>query len=420
MCATSRSRWLRLVALAATVALLTLTACSDDEGSSPDPTTGAGPLAQIRDATFAQRSASYSGETRFADGAAGPIDGTSQAEPPAGEVTHPVMTPTGPQPVTFLWDGSDLYVRRAVTGDTGTVSATLRLEGDPPWTRSTYQPLAVALFDAYDPFRLLDRLVALDRNAERQGAETVDGTDLERYVVDLSDLPVAPAGARTVEMLTDDQQVLQVVRLSGDTTIEYRLADFGVEVAPSPPPADQVGTSLARPSVTPTGPFEVVAQGSSEFGGWTLLSAPGTDDGRCWRLDTETPLDAVSTTQADGVTCFPAVDPDAVADEQVRVVADAGSGAGFDAVAVAVPAGTTDVSLQFADGTRTDLPVDPAGVVVWLGPKEPLALVLEVTTPDGAVVSCSPGSVIELDDLQLLSEAERAALDRAPWLCLEL
>ena len=240
---------------------------------------------QIKDATFAAESAAYTGQTRFADGASGPIEGVSQADPPAGEVTHPLATAEGVQDVTFLWLDGNVFIQRAVTPDSALVSATLRVETDKPWTRVDYQPLITSLYDAYDPFRLLERLALLEVVAEPQGTETVDGTELERYAVDMAGLTVSPGGARTIELLTDTKQRLQVARLIGDDTIEYALKDFGTEVAPSPPAADQIGGSTRRPSVEPTAPFETVAQGAVNGESWQLLRAPGTEGGSCWRVD---------------------------------------------------------------------------------------------------------------------------------------
>jgi hypothetical protein len=405
-------------ALAVAVPLLLATVgCSDDEEPTPR---AVDELEQIEQATLAEGSARYAGQTGFADGTTAPIDGASQADPPAGEVRYSVRTDQGPQQVTVLWRDGNVYVERAVTADPGAVSATLRLDTDPPWTQAIYQPLATVTFDAYDPFRLLERLSLLGVEAVAQGSETIDGKELDRYVVDLADRPVTPGGARAIELLTDDEQRLQTVRLNGDDRIEYAIEEYGVAVAPSVPPADQIGVSDRPPAVVPTGPFEPVAQGTSpDAGAWQLMRAPGTDGGTCWRLDTAAPLDPVAATNPDGVTCLAAVDPDAAADEQVQVVVDAGSIAPFDAVVAVVPAGSTRAEVQFADRRSEELTIDPGGFVVRIGPKEPLAVVLEVTTP-GGVVSCGPGTVTEVGDLETMPPDERAVLDRSPWLCLAL
>lgn len=405
-------------ALLLVAVVLGIVGCTD--AAETPPPRSASLIDQIKDATFAEGSAAYSGQTRFADGTSGAVDGASRAEPPAGEVTHPVHTATGPRDVTFLWVDGSIFIQRAVTADSAAVSATLRLDSDAPWTRAAYQPLATTLFDAYDPFRLLERLSLLKLVAEQQSTEVVDERELERYVVDMEGVATSPGRARTIELLTDTDHRLQVVRLVGDDTIEYALTGFGGDVAPTPPPDDQIGGSTPRPSVVPVGPFETVATGTAGGGGWQLLRAPGSDGGSCWRMDAQVPLDPVAATQADGVSCIGAFDPTASADEQVQVVVDAGTGAPFDAVVAAVAPGSTEAEVQLADGTTHPLAIDPGGFVVWTGPKTPLAVVLELTAPDGNVVTCGPGPVSSLDDLDLLPADDLATLDRAPWLCLEL
>ena len=404
-------------ALLVVAVLVVGAACSDDGDRDARPV---GALDRIREATFAGGTAAYVGETRFADGTSGPVDGRSRAVPPTGEVSHPVRTESGLQEVTFLWVDSSIYTRRAVTTDAAAVSATLRLESDPPWSEAVYQPLGTVLFDAYDPFLLLDRLAVLDVSAEQQGTEALGEDELERYVVDMAGVATSPGGAGTIELFTDADDRLQQVRLVGRDTIEYRITEYGIDVSPSAPPEDQVGTSLRPPSVVPVGPFETVAEGTGTAGAWQLLRAPGTDGGTCWRMETDAPLDAVATTQADGVTCISAFEPDGLSDDQVQVVVDAGTATPFDALVAAVAPGSTQAQIQLADGTTQSLAIEPGGFVVWVGPKAPPAVVLEVTAPNGELVTCGPGVVSSLADYEELPLSERETLDRAPWLCLAL
>ena len=119
------------------------------------------------------------------------------------------------------------------------------------------------------------------------------------------------------------------------------------------------------------------------------------------------------------MTCIAAFDPSGAADEQVQIVVDSGGGASFDIVVAAVAPGTTNVEMQLDDGTVHPLAVDPAGFVVWAGPKSPLAVVLEATAPNGDVAVCGPGPVTSLDDLQVMAPDQVAILDRLPWLCVE-
>jgi hypothetical protein len=396
-------------------ALFAVAACSTK--SEPKPDASKPELQQIQDATVAAGSAKYSGEIRFAAGDTGAITGITQADPPAGDVTFPYSTPTGTQEVEVVWVNDTLWIRRATTPDQNAVSAFLRLDTDLPWVQAPYASYGRISVAAYDPYALLDRLVAGDVTAVPDGTETVDGRSLDRYTIDLSGDPVAPGGARSAVLDTDSNQRLAAVRLEGPDTISYTLSDYGVDVSPTPPSADQVSSGGARPTVVPTGPFAPVAQGVSNEVSWQLLRAPGSDDGTCWRLDTSQPLDPVAATQGDGSTCVAAVEPTAPVDEQVQIVADAGAGATYDALVALVPVGS-QARLQFSDRSSQDLTVDPGGFVVWFGPKSPLAVVLQVTAPDGSQTSCGPGAVSELDDLDSLDPSAVAQLDRAPWLCI--
>ena len=100
------------------------------------------------------------------------------------------------------------------------------------------------------------------------------------------------------------------------------------------------------------------------------------------------------------------------------MVVDAGAGAPFDALVAAVAPGTSNALIRFADGTSESLAIDPGGFVVWVGPKPPLAVTLEVTAPDGTGVTCGPGQISTYADLADLPPEAVAALDRSPWLCV--
>ena len=139
-----RSRPIFFVAFVVLALSLVGIGCTDDDEPTARP---ADPLEQIQQATFAARSAAYRGQTVFADGSTAPIDGVSQAEPPAGEVRYPVQTTRGPQEVTALWVDGSLYLQRAVTDDPDAVSPTLRHESDPPWLAADVRTLARALLD---------------------------------------------------------------------------------------------------------------------------------------------------------------------------------------------------------------------------------------------------------------------------------
>ena len=124
-----------------------------------------------------------------------------------------------------------------------------------------------------------------------------------------------------------------------------------------------------------------MARGTFDGTAWQLVRAPATSGGTCWRLDGEgeIELDAIAATEIDGATCLLPIDP--AVDEPVQIVFDTGSTAPFDAIVAVLPAGS-QARLLFVDRSREDVPVDPQGFLVWVGPKEPMAVVLQVTGPD--------------------------------------
>jgi hypothetical protein len=402
--------------LASSLLVLTVSCSSDDDGDPVD----LDPLEQIKQATFAAGSAAYEGAVVFADGSTGPVAGTSQAEPPAGQVTYPLSTATGPQELEVIWTDGTIYVDRVVTAERGEVSLTQRVAESKPWVRSPYQGLTITVFQAYDPFRLLEWLTARNSVATPDGSEEVGSDELDRYVVDLSGEPITPAGAQRIELLADADQRLHTVRLTGADRVEYSISEFGVAVDPTPPPADQIDVAGNDPAIQPTGPYEPVASGTSIDGvAWQLLQAPAPDGYTCWRLDAPGPLDPVAATQPDGASCIPPYDPEATIDQQVQIVVDSGGAAAFDAVVAVVPPGTTGAELLFDDASREQLTVDPQGFVVYVGPRDPFPTVLTVTGPGGIEAVCGPGSVSSLEDLGDLPADEVLRLASLPWLCLE-
>jgi hypothetical protein len=380
---------------------LVLGACSDDDSGGAGG--GSDALAEIRQATDAAGSARYEGTVTYPDGRPpAALTGSSMADPSRGQATA-----SGNDPATgteVRWTDGNLYVRTGAAAQWGEVPI------------STYGSPLLAL---YDPFTLLQQLGASGRTAAPEGTETVDGDELDKFVVDTSGSNVAAGTAEQVELLTDDQHRLAAVRLRAILqTIEYRLSDYGAAVSVEPPPEDEISRSApTNTGEEPTGPYEKVAGGTFDGIPWQLARAPATADGTCWRFDAAGGIAPVASTEDDGATCIAGTDPGAPADEQVQFVADAGTGAPFDVLVAVVPVGS-QVRLRFADRTSQALTVDPGGFVVWVGPLQPMAVVLEVTAPDGTGAACGPGPVSEVDDLESLPPDQVGDLDHAPWLCI--
>jgi len=395
-----------------------LSACTDD-GDGGDSQPSGTELQAIRDATFAAGSARYEGEIRFADGASGPLTGVAGGDPARGAVTLAVLTPEGPRETEATWLDGTIYLARVPAS--GAVSPPLfgRSEADLlRWVQLPHAGLGRVVIAPYDPFSLLEWLDASSLQTQPDGSEQVDGESFDRLIVDTSNHTAAPGGADRIELLADDDDRLATVRLAGDVTVEYSLSEYGVEVDAVAPPADQVvQPGTARPTGEErTGPYELVAEGTAEGLPWTLVRATATNGGFCWRLDADS-LTPVAPTAPDGATCISGVEPDTPIDEQVQIVADPDRDSPLDAIVAVVPPGSS-ARLAFADRTSQELAVDPAGFVVWVGPKQPLAVVLDVTAPDGARAACGPGPVSEIGDLDSLPISDIAELADAPWLCL--
>jgi hypothetical protein len=412
------SRLVLLVLLASTV--LGLAACSAGSSSTAQPAT----LRRIRDATFAAGSARYQGQVRFADATRAALVGVAAADPAAGDVTMPVQTATGVQDGELSWVDGTLYIKRvagtAPPGATALAGALLRSETDRPWVRLPVAGIAQALLGPYDPFALLDQLSAPTATVafREDGSESVAGRDLDRFVVEAEgDGSGLAVGIRRVELLTDRDHRLVLARLTGDQAIEYTLSDYGTVVSVAAPPDDQIAAPVVgERGESPTGTYQKVATGTFDGLVWQLVSAPATGNGSCWRFDIQGDQSApVAATESDGATCLAGLDP--TVDEPVQIVVDSGSAAPFDAIAAVVPSGSQAV-LRFADRSSQPVAVDPRGFVVWVGPKDPMLVVLDVTLPDGRPEACGPGSVSSLDDLDTLDPASLTALRDAPWLCI--
>jgi hypothetical protein len=410
----------RLVALAVVVNLAVgLTACSDGTSSAaPDS------LLDIRNATFDAGSARYEGQLTFADGTEAPVQGTAAGEPAAGEVNVPVQTTTGVQDGAMRWLDGTLYIQRvpgnAANAVTGSAGVFVGADAVRPWVRLPVTGLGAAVLSTYDPFLLLDQLSAANATVtfRADGTESVSGRRLDRFVVEPAEGAAGVVrGYERAELLTDDAGRLQVARLSGSESLEYTLSDFGTTVTVEPPTPDQIAEPVTgNNSEDPIGAYEQVATGSVEGVAWRLMRAPASGDGSCWRLDVDGDQTArVAATEDDGASCIAALDPSV--DEAVQVVADPSSSATFDAVVAVAPSGSQAI-VRFVDQSSKAVAVDERGFLVWVGSREPMLVVLDVTLPDGSTEECGPGSVSDLGDLDSIDPSQWPRLRDAPWLCI--
>lgn len=407
-----------LLAVALVVAAVACSTETAPTSTTSAPLTGSD-LEQIQQATSAAGSTHYRGAITFPDGASGPLTGASQADRQAGSATFPVSTSSGSAEGAMTWVDGMIYVRRVVVPDDVPTDAWLRHADDLPYIQIPASAMTQGLLVPYDPYTLLAYLAGSKQVAVPAGTETVDGAELQRFTVDLSQTgaSIVP-GARRAEVLTDEHRRLRVARLVGDDTIEYQLSDFGADVSVSAPPSDQIGQPDRRPSgEAPVGPYEQIAAGTTQGVEWKVVGAPATNGGTCWRFDTSVDIHPVAATQPDGATCLAAFDPGAPAADRSAVVVDAGDGSPFDVLLTVAPTGST-VEMSFADGSRAAVPEVAPGLYLWTGPSSPLAVLLDLSVPGAAPVACGPGPVSDLSDLEDLPPEALAQLSNLPWLCI--
>jgi hypothetical protein len=420
----------RIVLVVLAIVLLGgVVACSG--GSKPvlQDLPGVQAMAKVREATVAAGTLRYEGTVTQGE-RSGELSGAAGASPPRGELTVPVFTPEAVLPASVRWNGDDVYIERVAVGDEGArreVPLFSRLGSDPPWARFGRSTLAGPLLASYDPFLLLDRLSAANVSLEATDGEEAGDASGTRYQAVGTGFDGSAGGGRT-ELWVDDQARLRRVRVEGSgRVIDYRVLSYGDDVTVEPIPAEELADVTADPtqlaSSKPDGDFEAVRSGTTAGVRWTLLRAPGTGGGSCWRLEADPPLTPVSehfSPFPDGARCVLPPSPDEDLDQRIAVVVDADAAqTPYDALVVVVPPEVRSVEMAYPDGKLVPLEIDRAtGTVVWISPPERPGVVLMVTDGDGRSVNCGPGYVSEIDDVTKLGPDEIANLRSLIWSCV--
>jgi hypothetical protein len=413
------------------VALLaTAVACSSGSRPSLQGGSGVPTVTAVRDATAAAGPVRYEG-TLVRDGRSGALTGVSGAQPRQGEVTVPVFTGDAVESATIRWLDDWVYIERIPVQTRSATAVAALFERDPsdrPWARYGLNTIVGAALAAFDPLRLLDNLVTAEAGLESDGEEDIAGVRTTRYRVTASG---GASSSSTAELWIDADLRLRRVRAETPAfgTTDYTVTELGaalsVEVPAAELLADQTADPRALSTVKPAGPYEPVRAGTTEGVRWTLLRAPGTNGGVCWRFEAEPPLTQVSEAFApfpDGGRCVgtPTVSSELDLDERIAVVVDAdGLKTTYDAVVLALPADVASVEMAGPGGVLTPVEIDRAtGTVVWVSPLERPGLLAVVHGEGGQTAICAPGPITEVDDLLTLDEQEIANLQTQIWSCL--
>jgi hypothetical protein len=346
----------------------------------------------------------------------GPVTGAF-APSGAARVRFPVFTGSDVHEVELLRTKDRSWLRRAVT-DAPVVGATNRAlvvaTGTPPWiplTTSGFGAVASLVTVPYEP-------VALLRALDRIGVDLERGDDDRTYTAEIEGpARAAVGGAERVRITVDGDGEPSRIRLdAGERRTDYRIGPERGQVDTTPPPDDEIQTAGTSPSstATPTGAFAPVQTVDAGGTALTILRAPASDGGTCWKVEPATAYEPTVPSDPETGVCIPAYDPETgTLDEQVAFPVDVTADVGYELIGVLVPEGAT-VTLGFADGTRRPIPRDPvSGLAVHAGPPEPVAAFVQVQIGD-TTVSCGPGPVTVPEDL---ADAEPAELPGGIWAC---
>lgn len=424
---TTFDRLLVTVALIAAVA-----ACSSGERPSLQGAPAERTVTAIRDATASAGPLRYEG-TVVQDDRTGTLSGVSGAQPRRGEATVPVFAAATVVLTTVRWVEDRVYVERVPVETRSATPAGALLERastDLPWAVYAWDTIAAAVLTPVDPLRLLDSLASVGAGLEAVGEEDVDGVPTTRYRV-AGGGSGAASRSSTAELWVDVD--LRLRRVRAETPVwgvsDYTVTELGAALVVEPPPADLIADLEADlqelAGVKPAGPYEPVRSGTTEGVRWTLLRAPGTSNGFCWRFEADPPLTQVSEAFApfpEGGRCIgsPTASADVDLDERVGIAVDADAvETSYDALVLVLPPDVVSVEMAGPGGGLTPVEIDPAsGTAVWVSPSDRPGLLAVVRNGGGQTAMCAPGTITEVDDLVVLDADDVANLRALIWSCL--
>ena len=429
----ARTRWVALLV----AGIVAFAAC--DSGSTPVASGPSGFDAATAAKKLAARGpTAISGKGGTAKRPDAAIRGIVAAD--RARLEYPVVTSTRQAQVTVLRDGTTLWFRRTATSGViglGPDLLLLHSAGKPAWTKSlTTNQLANALVLPYEPAQLLAEVgkhpisfgpgPAADVGGSRRrgyhakipAVEQVAGSTRQRplaVLLGVSDLTVW-TDARGVPL-----RIAVVTTTSTHSTYDISRATGRIVVdAPAPDQVESADEKLP----TAAGAYEPVYSGSAGTIGFTVLRAPSTRGGTCWKVDSKPAYQPVPTPGADGGVCVPPIVGSGSVYDQIGFPLDANAATGYELFALLVPAGTT-ASMTLADGT-TQRPVvvdEKSGLAIFAAPAADIAGLLRVKLPGGSNLYCGPGPVNTPRDLppedQQFGAVSRESLRDLPWNCID-
>ena len=366
------------------VGAVLLTACSSG-GSSGSAAFSADDAAKKLSATTFQTSGSVArGTTR------GSLSGRF-APSGAASVSFPVFVAAGTLRAQLLRTARGSWLRRAETATppAGVDSVFTTAPGTRHWAA-----LAVAgvgfIAARYDPVALLRASAAQGTQFRRVGGggRTYQATMTGSF----------GAGEQQVRIVVDEGSMPREVRIrNASETIEYKITPTKPFKLVPPPANDIADAASLATGPKPAGAYVPVQTATGGGSTLTVLRAPGTAGGECWRGESPSGYKPTLTNAADGGRCLEAVGAGSTLDDQVKFPIDTSEASNFEAIGITVPQGST-VTLGFLDGTSRVLDRDPtSGLALYVGPVGPVPAWVEVTI-GGTVVSCGAGPVTTRSD----------------------
>lgn len=409
---------------AALAALLTLSACTSDDGGGKangpdrfDPAAGAAALRELG-------AVKLTGEATATDSQA-PIRGRiSYGDPTRALQRLPFVAGSRLVSVDYRYDGTKAWIRRApVTGITGLSLGSdllvVRAEDAPPWLEvdpASHEAEFVTL--PYDPAGLLDALAEAKVKFREAASVDVGGKQRAGFRAEVPPQHARLLGAVRVTVWTDTEGVpvrLRVVTPDAATgTYAVDAADGTVDVQAPPESAIERGDT---PKPSAAGPYVEVTSGTAGTATYRILRAPATDGGTCWKVEADPAYVPYDTLADDGGYCVAPLGDPAGNWDLVGFPIDALPGSPYEMIGFVVPPGSSAEVLML-DGTTLPVPVDAGGLALYAGPEAPVAALVTVTLPDGRALYCAPGLIVTPDDVEELGPEAGPQVRREPWNCV--
>ncbi|HEY7105167.1 MAG TPA: hypothetical protein VH986_02060 [Acidimicrobiia bacterium] len=404
----------RLIVLmfAALLGAASLAACSSSSGSGETLDTSA-----VLKATKAEGRVDTKG-TLSALGKSGPIKGKYDYTNSKALLAFPVIFQNAVVHNEYHQSGTLGWVRRVTTVKTAPAGALVDLltikGGLGDWIAvSTTSRWTTPLVGIYDPVRVVGALNQAKSKLTKAGSTKVNGKDATEYHAKLPSNAATDVTGKTISLWIDSSQ--RVVRVDIHTVaglhVQYDVTKGSGSLTVVAPTRAEI-YHVITPGTVPTGPFATVQTTSAGSTPVTVQRAPSGQTAACWRV-VSTPPFVSAITLTNGMRCLAAPTND-VPEDSVTFPVDAGPTNSYELIGALSPVGAQGV-LTMTDGSTRTLTRDPvSGLLLYVGPPQPLAGYLAITLPGGVRLACGPGSITSPSDIA----DNTPALANQPWACL--